>query len=364
MAPPDITFPIVRADSVCHDGAEQPEFGAAAMTGGALMYRIATLGLLFVLSMLALMPACDRIAGRPRAVPFCLPVHDDASRQLGHIGIAISRTDLAMRKSSVGSDRYLIRSVLVGPQSLQETARMRQRRQLAQATGDESSIPDDDIAPKLLTQDETAFFRAGAVIEFDVATGELRRATNADWDAAEPTIYDDHRQRSDVDDPRPPAPRPPPPPADAPRDLDRLMQRYGGPAFRPLQLAHEGRMIAVATFGDNLEAEPRAGFDPSKGVIRPYNHEDPETFDDKRIYIQFYDYDTRSTVGCLTRCQRVSVLYAGGTFASIRTPDDQYLLVVSAEPLSLKWDVVEVTVSAVRIPEPAKVGVDGAVGKE
>ncbi|MFN7742903.1 MAG: hypothetical protein ACK5Q8_05615, partial [Phycisphaerales bacterium] len=118
------------------------------------------------------------------------------------------------------------------------------------------------------------------------------------------------------------------------------------------------------TFGDNLEAEPRAGFDPSKGVIRPYNNDDPETFDDKRIYIQFYDYDTRRTIGCLTRCQRVSVLYAGGYFASIRTPDDQYLLVVSSEPIRLKRGVVDVTVSAVRIPEPAKVGVDGAVGKE
>ena len=336
------------------------------------MYRIATLGLLFVLSMLALMPACDRIAGRPRAVPFCLPVHtasirlthDDASRQSGRLGIAISETGLAMRKSSAGSDRYLIRSVLEGPQSLRETARLRQRRQLAQATGDKRSIPHDDIAPKLLTQDETAFFRAGAVIEFDVATGELRRATNADWDAAEPTIHDDLRQGTNQDNPHPPAPRPPPPPADGPRDLDRLMQRYGGWAFRELQYARQGRMIAVATYGDNLEAEPRAGFDPSKGVIRPYNDDDPETFDDKRIYIQFYDYDTRRTIGCLTRCQRVSVAYAGGYFASIRTPDDQYLLVVSSEPLSLKWDLVEVTVSAVRIPEPTKVGVDGAVGKE
>jgi len=54
-----------------------------------------------------------------------------------------------------------------------------------------------------------------------------------------------------------------------------------------------------------------------------------------------------------------------GSFAAIRTPDDKYLLVVSAQQLDeLAGREFEISVSVVKIPQPTKGGSEGVVGKE
>lgn len=336
-----------------------------APIGGSLLRNTGIFAAVCVTLMLIFVTVSAWRSAGSSAVPFCLPLHVQRIRisqeqeftRANYLTIAISATGLAMRRSALGGDRYLLRSLVDVfpniPGGLRDAARARVRREIEAAGGLERAGVDRSALPELRVEDETEFFRSGAIIEVDAATGQLSRVTNEDWDAADPTIFDNNSQLSGSG-----------------RLRDELVTRYGGWKVRQLPVAHGGRMQAVATHADGPATGQSLGFDPSAGRIRPFDGDDPATIDGDRIYIQFYEFfDTSPAVtrplGCLTRCQAVSTMRTRGSFAAIRTPDDKYLLVVSAQQLDeLAGREFEISVSVVKIPEPTKGGSEGVVGKE
>lgn len=219
----------------------------------------------------------------------------------------------AVRQSEVNGSRYLLRG---GPRKF--------RTQDVAGAGE----LDDDV------------------YEVDVLTGDLRLASQAEWDSAAGPL---HHNRDVIVEPGW---------VDSQRENGWIhfsgthpwrVTGYGGGRVMQFGVGLGGTVRAIATYADTHPPGKPSGFDASRGAIGAFTLSDPRTHDSGRIYIQFVRNDDWAPVGPLIRCQAVSILWLQGAWGAIMTPDERFVLVVG-DQLDYPKRTLTTTVSVIAMP--------------
>lgn len=190
-----------------------------------------------------------------------------------------------------------------------------------------------------------------AVYEVDVLTGDLRLASQAEWDSAAGPL---HHNRDVIVQPG---------------LVDSQLENgwfhfagthpwrvtgYGGGRVIQFGVGLGGTVRAIATYGDTYPLGKPSGFDASRGAIGAFTLNDPRTHDSGRIYIQFVRNDDWAPVGPLIRCQAVSIAWLQGSWGAIMTPDEQFVLVVG-DQVDYSTRTLTTTVSVIAVPSADEV---------